>query len=352
MFFTKTRFLVTLLLLAGLTATVLRASTAIPNLVGLTVEGDGEVRSSAIVLGLDRNLGQPCTDGLILDMMSRLMVEQPRYSFEVDVKDVPAGRWITYKAYRSSPSAEGGTLGGFKVVGGKAAQEAFEALGLRRYVGQPITNEIVDRGLEVLKALGTTQAIRADIEPGARVGEVLVKYTVVENPRIESIQFEGNASFPAEELLSHLDLRVGQVLDYTQLYGEVNRIADLYLEEKGLLYAGVVNPAQVEVEGGKVTIHVTEYRLRRVDVQGVGGSTRRAVLASLPLKHGEVIHRPDLMGGLFSISRLPQVEDLQYSARFDDDRGEVTLRLDLTRGRQAASWPLPGGAPAGRGELD
>lgn len=249
----------------------------------------------------------------------------------------------TVPAFALASVSEPG-VAGFEVQGSPEIRRLAESVGLERDLGRPLTDEVVLRGVERLKKLGRAAAVKVDFRK-TRAG-TWICYRVRENPKIESIEFRGNRLVSSTELAKELAIRPGEILDFDVLYREVNRIPAIYLEKKGILYSGVLSPAAVTVDGGKVTVEVQEFKLRGLEVRGVRGRLKDAVLASLPLRRGQALRRADLLGGLFNVYQLPQVRDVQYHPRFDREKGEITLVLNLTE--QAAAV----GLPAGRGKLD
>ncbi len=243
------------------------------------------------------------------------------------------------------PGAEALTrVAGVEVRGSAAIRQSAMKLGFARELGQSLTDQVVARGVERLKRIGRAAGVRVDFRETP--SGTWICYEVRENPAIESIEFQGNTAISDAELLKDFAVKPGEVLDWDRLYKEVNRIPEIYLARKGVLYAGVLSPLAVQANGGKVSIYVQEFRLRRLEVKGVRGHLRDAVLASLPLRRGQVLRRQDLLGGLFNAYQLPGIQDIEYSPKFDREHGEITLVLNLTEAGQ------PAASPAGRGKLN
>ena len=235
-------------------------------------------------------------------------------------------------------------VAGVEVQGSEAIRRAALQMGLERELGQPLTDQAIHRSVEKLKRIGRAAGVKGDFQQTP--AGTWVTYRVRENPAVESIEVLGNSVISDTELRQDFAVKPGEVLDWDRLYREVNRIPEIYLARKGVLYAGVLSPLAVQANGGKVTIYVQEFRLKRLEVQGVRGHLKDAVLASLSLRRGQVLRRQDLLGGLFNAYQLPGIQDIEYNPKFDREHGEFTLVLNLTEAGQ------PAVSPAGRGKLN
>ncbi|MBI4871462.1 MAG: hypothetical protein HY814_07835 [Candidatus Riflebacteria bacterium] len=253
---------------------------------------------------------------------------------EVGVFGVAAG-FAMVASFGAVPAQR---IAGIEVQGSPAIRATAARLGLEAGLGRPVSDRIVMSAVERLKRIGRAAGVKVDFRSSP--AGVWVCYRVRENPKIESVEFRGNTAMTGAELAGDLALKHGQVLDYDVLYREVNRIPKIYLARKGVLYAGVLSPASVEVTGGRIVIDIQEFKLRSLEVRGASSDLRSAVLASLPLRRGQVLRRSDLLGGLFNVWQLPQVKDVDYRPRFDRERGEITLVLNLVeQGREALPRP-------------
>jgi outer membrane protein assembly factor BamA len=230
---------------------------------------------------------------------------------------------------------------GLEVHSSAAIQQAAATLGLEKDLGLPLSDQLVMRGVAKLKRIGRAAGVKVDFRTSP--AGLWISYRVRENPKITSIDFTGNTLMTRQELLKDLKLQPGDVLDYGVLYREVNRIPEVYLARKGVLYAGVLTPSAVEVRDGKIVIAIQEFKLRSLEVRGVGGRLKNAVMASLKLRRGQALRRSELLGGLFNVYQLPRIKDIDYRPLFDTDKGEITLVVTLAEEGVAKASPADHG---------
>ena len=104
----------------------------------------------------------------------------------------------------------------------------------------------VDRSLKALFATGLFSDVRIDRESSG----VLV--TVVENPVVAQVAFEGNSELDKETLMSEVQLKPRTVYTRARALSDVQRILDIY-RRRGL-YAASVEPKLIELDQNRVNV--------------------------------------------------------------------------------------------------
>lgn len=147
-------------------------------------------------------------------------------------------------------------------------------------MGDPITDELLDRGLKNLFATGLFADVKLHQERGALIVDV------VENPIINQIAFEGNKEVKDEELLAEISLRPRQVLTRTKVQNDVARVFDVY--QRSGRFAANVDPKVIQLDQNRVNLvfEVTEGKvttikgIRFVGNEAYDSDALRAELAS------------------------------------------------------------------------
>ena len=124
--------------------------------------------------------------------------------------------------------------------------------------GDPFDNDRLDRSLKTLFATG----LFADVA-FRREGDVLM-VSVVENPIINRIAFEGNRKLDSETLTQEATLRPRVVYTRTKVQADVKRILDLY-RRKGR-FAATVEPKIIQLPQNRVDL---VFEIEEGDVTGV-----------------------------------------------------------------------------------
>ena len=116
----------------------------------------------------------------------------------------------------------------------------------------------VDDSIKALFATGLFSDVRID-----RVGaDVIV--TVVENPVINQIAFEGNSEIDTETLRNEVQLKPRSVFTRARVQADVQRILDVYRRQGR--YAATVDPKIIELEQDRVNLvfEITEGSATKV----------------------------------------------------------------------------------------
>lgn len=149
------------------------------------------------------------------------------------------------QATRSEPSA-GNTISAIKVVG----NQRIEAGTIQSYMlvgpGDPFDPDRLDRSLKTLYATGLFQDVKIQ-----RSGSVLM-VTVVENPIVNRIAFEGNHKVNDDTLRAELQLRPRAIYTPQLAQADRQRILDLYAK-KGR-YAATVEPKIIRLDQNRIDV--------------------------------------------------------------------------------------------------
>jgi outer membrane protein insertion porin family len=181
--------------------------------------------------------------------------------------------------------------------------------------GEPLTQDAMDRAVQSLFATG----LFADIKVNQR-GNVLV-VSVIENPVINEIAFEGNDKLKTEQLMGEIQLRPRQVFTRTKVQTDVNRLFQLY-QRNGRFSVGI-EPKIIELDQNRVNL---VFEVDEGDVTKV--SSIRFV--------GNKKYDDDKLRDVISTKKHRWYNFLSSSDRYDPDRlgydQELLRRYYLSQG--------------------
>jgi outer membrane protein insertion porin family len=150
-------------------------------------------------------------------------------------------------------------------------------------IGEILTRE---RGIEAIKSLYRT-GFFSDVELNARrkSGGVRVVIEITENPRLKSLEFEGNNKLSDGDISPLVDLSPPAILSDYKLHRIKEKIYDLY-KEKGFSETEISIKREEEEDGVNVTFIIEEgeqYKVKKTNFignKGVSDKTLSKVLSN------------------------------------------------------------------------
>lgn len=142
--------------------------------------------------------------------------------------------------------AQGGAIREISVVGNRRVEPETVRSYLQVSVGDAYDAGAVDRSLKALFATGLFSDVRID-----RSGSTLV-VTVVENPVINQVVFEGNSEVDSDTLRNEVQMKPRSVYTRSRVQSDVQRILDVYRRQGR--FAAAVEPKIIELEQDRVNL--------------------------------------------------------------------------------------------------
>lgn len=144
------------------------------------------------------------------------------------------------------PQARGNVITRIQVVGTRRIEEAT----IRQYLpfteGQRYDDALGDAGLKQLNATG----LFADVTVRESGGVVTIE--VIENPVINSVNYEGNSSLDDEDLSKEAQLGPRQILSRAKVQSDMLRMQELY--RRSGRFAATIDPKIVELPQNRVDL--------------------------------------------------------------------------------------------------
>ncbi len=151
-------------------------------------------------------------------------------------------------------------------------------------------------------------------------GEVRVRLTVgppASAGKITSLEIQGNTIISTSELVTLMQLKVGDTFTSALAQDDFRRIQEHY-SEKGL---AIVPEADFNYEEGKYIQRIKELKIQAYDIifdSETSRTSSRVVTRYLPTE-GSIYSQDELRSGLLNASRLGIVEPLDVQLQFPDE---------------------------------
>ena len=142
--------------------------------------------------------------------------------------------------------AQGATIRAINVEGNRRVEPETVRSYLQFSVGNAYDPAKVDGSIKALFATGLFSDVRID-RSGA---DIIV--TVVENPVINQIAFEGNSEVDTETLRNEVQLKPRSVFTRARVQADVQRVLDVYRRQGR--YAATIEPKIIELEQDRVNL--------------------------------------------------------------------------------------------------
>jgi outer membrane protein insertion porin family len=146
----------------------------------------------------------------------------------------------------STPAFAQGVVREIRVEGNRRVEPETVRSYLQFSVGDPYDAGKVDASLQALFATGLFADVSID-----KSGEAVV-VTVVENPVINQVAFEGNSEVDTDTLMAEVQLKPRSVFTRARVQADVQRILDVYRRQGR--FAATVEPKIIELEQSRVNL--------------------------------------------------------------------------------------------------
>jgi len=142
--------------------------------------------------------------------------------------------------------AQSGTIREIRVVGNKRVEPETVRTYLKFNAGDAYDPGKIDQSIRALFATGLFADVRIDREGSG------VVITVVENPVINQVAFEGNKEVDKDTLKNEVQLKPRSVFTRAKAQADVQRILDVYRRQGR--FAASVEPKIIELDSNRVNL--------------------------------------------------------------------------------------------------
>ncbi len=186
------------------------------------------------------------------------------------------------------------------VSGSERIEEATVVSYMDLKVGDTLDDAAVDRALKSLFGTGLFADVRVE-----NAGSGVVQVSVVENPIINQISFEGNDKIDDEELLAEIQMRPRQVFTRTKVQSDLARLNQVYRRQGR--FSVDIDPKVIRLEQNRVDL---VFEINEGDVTEV--RTIRFV--------GNKKYDDDKLRSVISTKETAWYKFLSSDDRYDEDR--------------------------------
>jgi outer membrane protein insertion porin family len=250
--------------------------------------------------------------------------------------------------YSAPALAQGATIRAINVVGNKRVEPETVRSYLQFSVGNEYDPGKVDGSIKALFGTGLFSDVRID-RSGA---DVVV--TVVENPVINQIAFEGNSEVDTETLKNEVQLKPRSVFTRARVQQDVQRVLDVYRRQGR--YAATVEPKIIELEQERVNLVFEINEGAATKVKGIhfvgnkafGDNQLRDVISTtekgwFDFLKGTAVYDPDrmsldreLLRQYYLKNGYADVQVTAANAELDRDSSGFFLTYSIEEGEQYA----------------
>lgn len=188
--------------------------------------------------------------------------------FSASAISVPQNAAFAQTAGSSFVQPSGTVIRDIQVLGAERIEPATILTYLDIKVGDQMTQDTLDSALKSLFGTG----LFADVTLRQKANTLEV--TVLENPVINEIAFEGNDKLDDEELLAEIQMRPRQVFTRTKVQGDTSRLYQLY--RRNGRFAVSIDPKIIKLDQNRVNLvfEVNEGAVTYVKAVNFVGNTR------------------------------------------------------------------------------
>ena len=209
--------------------------------------------------------------------------------------------------------------------------------------GQPLERNRLQSDIDAIYALGFFSFV--DVDLINRPDGVAVVYSMMENPVIEEIIFEGNTIYSSEELMREVFSQPGTVFNRVFFRNDLDRIQERYRRDGYVM----VRVADVNIDRGHIRVVIVEPRVGDIIVQGNRRTATHVIRQRIRMERGDLFNVTRFRHQLGEIHALGFLEDVNVG--FDvpeDDPDKLDIILTVReRHSQAIGLNIGYGSESG-----
>ena len=173
----------------------------------------------------------------------------------------PGVVWIDSLVFAHEAAAQGAVVRQIDVKGNRRVEPETVRSYMRFSVGDTYDAGKVNQSIKSLFATGLFSDVQIDRDGGT------VYVTVVENPVISQVAFEGNSEIDTDTLAAEVQLKPRSVFTRARVQSDVQRILDVYRRQGR--YAATVEPKMIELEQDRVNLVFEIAEGKATKVKGI-----------------------------------------------------------------------------------
>ena len=233
-----------------------------------------------------------------------------------------------------------------RVKGNKAISIPTILSKIKTKPGEYFSQEVINDDIRRLYALGFFTDVAIDVEDYKE--GVMVTVIVEEKPVIEEIVFEGNKRMRTPRLKKVMQLKEGDMLNYSKLSEDISEIKSFY-ERNGFYQASVRYELEKDDELNEATIRIVideqrRIRVKRIFVEGNESIKTKKILGLMQTRPAWFFRRGFFDDDMFEgdLSRIKRYyQDMGFlditvtpSFDYEEEKGFMYITLKIDEGAQ------------------
>ena len=191
----------------------------------------------------------------------------------------------------AAPQFEGGAIAGVEVRGTKVLDPDVVLMRISTRKGDRPDAAAIDQDIKQIWALGYFSDVSVDTQ--MRPEGLFVVYTVLEKPRVETIDVEGNKELDDEDIFAVMGTKSGSVLNESMLADDIVKILEEY-RKKGFYLAKVDQRVDMRQGGNSAALSILvdegkKLYIEEVKIDGVSQLKESDVKSQLLLTERNMI---------------------------------------------------------------
>lgn len=158
----------------------------------------------------------------------------------------------------------------------------------------------INKDIKQIYALGYFENVEATTEDYKKGSRIII--TVLENPPIKGIVFSGNTVYSTEELLSLINVKEDQILNFKLLRNDIDVIKEKY-QEDGYILVKIVD-VKTDPKTEVLTFNLSEGWVQGITIEGNSNTKDYVILRELNTKSGNVFNEQTLKKDIRRIFNL------------------------------------------------
>jgi outer membrane protein insertion porin family len=200
--------------------------------------------------------------------------------------------------------------------------------------GELLDRDLLQKDIEAIYNQGFFSFVDADLTPTP--DGTAVVYSVMENPIVEEITFAGNTVYKSDDLMKEVFTQPGTVFNRVFFRHDLDRIQEKYHRDGYVM----MRVADVNIEGGAITVKIVEPRVREIIIQGNRKTKTHVIRREIKLKDGDLFNITQFRHQLGRLQALGYFEDVNVGFDTSDGQDDVVDVILTVKEKKTASIGL------------
>ena len=220
-----------------------------------------------------------------------------------------------------------GRISTIDVTGNKnISSTAIRAI-IRQKVGDDYNPNSAEADRQAIQDMGYFGAVTERAAAGPNLGDVVVTYTMIENPRVTRIVFTGNTVESTAKLMAVVMTKPGQVLDTNTLAQDTQNIIGVYSQDG--YRASISEDINLDYTTGVLTLPIIEAKISSLTITGNKRTKDYVILREIKARVGSPYNEISLRRDLTRLNNLGLFDSVGPVDVNTPDVGLVALSIPV-----------------------